>query len=58
MGHYQDQIRITIPKDLAVESGLFEAGFAEINFNEAKRLEVVVFEWDKKGQWVGKGNQS
>ena len=43
VGHYKDQVRITIPKALAVESGLFEAKLAEIRPTEANKVEVIVF---------------
>ena len=43
VSHYKDQVRITIPKALAVESGLFEAKLAEIRFNESNKVEVKVF---------------
>ena len=43
VSHYKDQVRITIPKALAVESGLFEAKLAEIRFTEANKVEVKVF---------------
>jgi len=46
VNRYKEQVRITIPKALAVESGLFEARLAEIRATEAGRLEVNAFEGD------------
>jgi len=43
VSRYKDQIRITIPKALAVESGLFDARLVELGFNEANKVEVKVF---------------
>jgi len=58
VGRFKDQIRITIPKALAVESGLFEAKLAEIRFNESNKVEVIVFEESGRSEGMGKGNQS
>ena len=58
VGRYKDQVRITIPKALAVESSLFEARLAELRLSGVKRLEVIVFEEGWHGEGMGKGDQS
>lgn len=44
INRYKDQVRITIPKALAVEGGFFDVGLAEVRLIGEKRLEVVGFE--------------
>jgi len=58
VSHYKDQVRITIPKALAVESSLFEARLAELKVSGVNRLEVIVFEESGRSEGMGKGNQS
>ena len=58
MGRYKDQVRITIPKALAVESSLFEARLAELRLSGVNRLEVIVFEESGGSEGMGKGDQS
>lgn len=41
---FRDQVRITIPKALAVEYGFMEAELVEIKAIEDKKLEVRIFE--------------
>jgi len=58
VGRYNEQVRITIPKLLAVESGLFEARLAELKVSGVNRLEVIVFEESGRSEGMGKGNPS
>jgi len=56
VSHYKDQVRITIPKALAVEVGLFEARVAELRVSGVNSLEVIAFEERKQGWGLRKGN--
>jgi len=58
VGRYRDQVRITIPKALAVESSLFEARLAELRVSGVNRLEVIVFEEGGRNEGMGKVDQS
>ena len=58
VGRYKDQVRITIPKALAVESSLFEARLAELRVSGVNRLEVIVFEESGRNEGMGKVDQS
>ena len=58
VGRYKDQVRITIPKALAVESSLFVARLAELRLSGVKRLEVIVFEESGRNEGMGKVDQS
>jgi len=54
VGRYNNQIRVTIPKPLAEESGLFSADLAEVKILGGKKLEVSAFDSEEnKGRVRG-----
>jgi len=57
VGRYKEQVRITIPKLLAVESGLFDARLVEIRVSGVNRVEVIAFEESGRSEGMGKGDQ-
>ena len=56
VGRYKEQVRITIPKMLAVETSLFDARLAEIRVSGSNSLEVIAYDEGEKAGGLRKGN--
>jgi len=56
VGRYNNQIRVTIPKHLAEESGLFEADLAEVKILSGNKLEVAAFDSEEDKGRVREGD--
>ena len=58
VGRYNNQIRITIPKTLAEDSGLFGADLAEVKILNGNRLEVTAFDSEESKGSVREGDRA
>jgi len=58
VGRYNNQIRITIPKPLAVESGLFDTDLAEVKMAGHNKLEVIALDSEEKKGSGRDGNRA